>query len=339
MLTFSNLEQWRRWQHRQLGLARGVKARLSRDVTALSWFSAGPFVRAVDVVAAVDAATPSQAAAVGAPVAALVARGASVAVVAPTALSEVLGGQGFIHRRPVDLVENLRATASLSIGDHLPAGAALHAIGAAPPNRRLVIQHGILTPWSPPPPHGATVLSWSEVDAAFLGVGRPDLSVQVVGSQLLFEAAGATRPTLVDSTPIFLGQLHGAELARSVTIATVEELGERGPLIYRPHPAEVDRRSRRQHRRWSEKGLVIDWSTTPVHQLTHPITGIFSTGLLEAAAVGLPATGACVSPEPWILDLWDRYGIATTDAEATKVDPPFVAPAVTIAELIDDLGR
>ena len=339
MLTFTTIEQWRRWQHRQLGLARGIKARLARDVSDLSWFSAGSFDRMVDVAAAIDAATPSQAAAVGAPVTALLDRGATVAVVAPTALGELLGSMGLVHRRPVDLTVGVRSATSLSIGDHLPAGAALHAIACSPPDRCLVIQHGILTPWSPPPPMGTTVLSWSEADATFLLEGRPDLSADVVGSQLLFEAAREPRPLIIDPTPIFLGQLHGAELARSVTIATVEVLAGEGPLIYRPHPAEVDRRSRRQHHRWSKEGLVIDWSSTPLHELAHPVTGIFSTGLLEAAAVGLPATGTCASPEPWILDLWDRYGIATSSSESTKVGTPSVEPAAAIADLVEVLAR
>lgn len=339
MLTFTTIEQWRRWQHRQLGLARGIKARLSRDAPDLSWFSAGAIDRTVDVAAAIDAATPSQLAAVGAPVATLIDRGATLAVVAPTALGELLGDFGLRHRRPFDPADRIRASASLSIGDHLPAGAALHAMGASPPAQHMVVQHGILTPWSPPPPHGSTVLCWSQADAAFLLEGRRDLSAEVVGSQLLFEAARGRRPDAVDPTPIFLGQLHGAELARSVTVATVELLSEQGPLIYRPHPAETDRRSRRQHRRWTEQGLVVDWSSTPVHQLAHPVTGIFSTGLLEAAAVGLPAIGACASPAPWILDLWDRYDITTDGSEPTKVETPAVEPALAIAALVEAAAR
>ena len=339
MLTFTTIEEWRRWQHRQLGLSRGIKARLTREVADLSWFSAGPLDRRLDVAAAIDAATPSQAAAVGAPISVLRGRGASVAIVAPTGLGALLDDMGFGHRRPFSPTDDIRAAASLSIGDHLPAGAALHAKAMSSRQPSLVVQHGILTPWSPPPPTGSTVLCWSEDDAGFLLEGRPDLSADVIGSQLLFDAARGPRTLVADATPIFLGQLHGAELARSVTIATVAVLAAEGPLIYRPHPAEVDRRSRRQHRRWSEEGLVIDWSPTPVHQLAHPVMGIFSTGLLEAAAVGLPATGTCASPEPWVLDLWDRYGIATSRSETTRIEPPAVEPAIAILELIERIAR
>ena len=58
---------------------------------------------------------------------------------------------------------------------------------------------------------------------------------------------------------------------------------------YRPHPSERDRASRRQHARWERAGIRVDRAGGPLAELTTPVVSVFSTGVLEAAARGIPA--------------------------------------------------
>ena len=57
--------------------------------------------------------------------------------------------------------------------------------------------------------------------------------------------------------------------------------------------------------------MVVDRSGTPLRELGAPVVSVFSTGVLEAAAAGLPA---------WVLlrrsarrgspEFWERYGMS-----------------------------
>lgn len=290
----------------------------------------------MEVLIAIDADTPSQRAALRAPLEVLLGRSTPLAVLAPGQMHSELSDLGFRCLAAFDPSDEIAATAVLTVGDHLAAGAALHRIANERGIPSFVVQHGILTPWSPPPPRGSTVLCWSAMDAAFLQSGRADLSTEIVGSQLLFDAARLPAAPVASEVPTFLGQLHGAELPRATTIATVTAIAANGPLHYRPHPAETDRRSRRQHRRWLESGVQLDRGAAPLHELGHPVVGIFSTGLLEAAASGLPAFGVGVGVPAWVHELWDRYEIAPLGSSGdTRPAVPLVAPSIAI---VDRLG-
>jgi hypothetical protein len=145
-----------------------------------------------------------------------------------------------------------------------------------------------------------------------------------------------SEPTEASGVPVFLGQLHGAELDRSVTVRTVDRLAKEGPLVYRPHPAERDILSRVQHRRWARRGVVLEFANRRLAEVDRPIVGIFSTGLLEAAAAGRPAWAACVEPPEWVEELWERYSIARYGAAEPTPPPelPPTEPARAISERV-----
>jgi hypothetical protein len=63
------------------------------------------------------------------------------------------------------------------------------------------------------------------------------------------------------------------------------------------------------------------------------VVGIFSTGILEAAAAGIPAFRFCVDPPRWLGELWDRYEMAPYEGEqGTVVSVPSVEPAHRIVD-------
>jgi hypothetical protein len=228
----------------------------------------------------------------------------------------------------------------MSIGHYLPAGALAHRVATKRGLPFVVVQHGLLTPWAPPPPPGCRFLAWSDADAAFAAREWPEVRAETVGSQLLWLAGrSADRRAEAGGTPIFLGQLHGLELDRSVTIRTVNALAAEGSLVYRPHPAERDILSRLQHRRWERRGVAIERDGPPLRETNAPVIAIFSTGLLEAAAAGLPAWAACSRPPAWVEEIWSRHRISRwgSDEPTPAPDTAGREPAVLVAERVRDL--
>lgn len=234
--------------------------------------------------------------------------------------------------------------AVVSIGQHLAAGAAAHRIARELDLPEFVVQHGVLTPFAPPLPAGATVLAWSAADAAFWSGARRDVSTLVVGSQLLWQSAheAEAEPHDVDEVletmrPVFLGQLHGAELPRRTTGAAAVRFCLEHDALYRPHPAETDALSRAQHRWWRRRGVEFEDSGAPLRELAHPVVSVFSTGLLEAAARGSRAWAYCPGAPAWVHELWERYGMRRFGEEPTP-SPVTEAeePAARIARLLED---
>ncbi|MHA6513107.1 prephenate dehydrogenase [Tessaracoccus sp. Z1128] len=244
-------------------------------------------------------------------------------VVHPEGVDLRLPGVGWREATdPHQMFKEVRAVAS--IGDHLGVGAWAHALAGRRGWRQLVIQHGLLTPFSPPPPPSVEVLAWSEADAAFITEGRPDLTAQVVGSPLLAAAAANPAPHVSRfARPVFLGQLHGAELSRWSMTRSVTEFWRLTDATYRPHPREEDKLSRAQHALWHRLGMDID-ASTPVTELDRPVVSAFSTGVLEAAARGIPAWVFHMSPPPWLEEFWERYAMSRWGGEPTP--PPAVEP-------------
>lgn len=333
----SDLAGWQAWQDRQ----RGVKARIKRHVDRLRKADRAPLgltrnsSRPLDLLVALDATTPTAILALIRPLAHLAEL--SVGVVATTdSVLPLPGGSWNRSSLEIDEVSALgaRASAVLALGHYLPIGAA--AFGGARPGRFFVVQHGLLTPKAPPLAPGAHLLAWSEADADFWCSGRTDVTATAVGSQLLWEAShDRAAPPAPDTRPVFLGQLHGAELDRELLAASVERFCLDNGASYRPHPAERDRASRARHRKWEAMGMTVDRSGAPLADLTSPVVSAFSTGILEAAARGLPSWSFHLDPPPWLREFWDRYGIHQWGQAPTSAPPrSHVPPAKHIAQIL-----
>ena len=346
-----DLEAWHRWQDARLPLSRRLKrmAGVLRDI-------ARPDTRAGQVVVTrggptprvlvcLESGSPSSVLALLRPLRDL--HPEEVAVVAPVAVREHLppwtwqesGGLA------LEVMPELATGAAvvLSTGHYLPVGRTAHAaLAAADPalvSRFVTVQHGLLTPHAPPLAAGTTLLAWSEADATFWRSGRDDVETAVVGSQLLWDAAEP--PHAVpdpEARPVFLGQLHGAELPREVLAAAAEGFCRAEHAVYRPHPSERDRASLETHRRWEEAGITIDRSGVPLRELGAPVVSVFSTGVLEAAAAGLPAWVHCTDPPAWLRGFWERYDLVPWGGPPTaSPERPHLEPSLAIARRVQGM--
>ncbi len=300
------------------------------------------------VVVALDGLSPSQLASLVRPAELLVARSVPVVAVCATDPGESLAALGVALAGPLATPDRAGWSALglappravLGAGGYMRVGRAGWELAAAFGAPYLAAQHGILTPHAPPLDSGVHLLAWSEADARFWTSGRADVATSVVGSQGLWAASRSPVAPEPGAPLCFLGQLHGIELTRATTRRTVSALREEVPtFVYRPHPGERDRRSRRQHRAWRRQGVAFADADGPLLAMRSPVAAIFSTGILEAAAAGLPAFGVCTRPPPWIRELWDRYGIERWGGSGTtRVDLPAAEPAAVIADAVEALS-
>jgi hypothetical protein len=237
------------------------------------------------------------------------------------------------------LPANLRLVRSVvSAGHFLPAGNVTYHWSRALGARYLVVQHGLLTPHMAPLPYGAHLLAFTERDADFWRSGRTDVTTEAIGSELLWRAAQRApksprrmNPTRAE-TPVFLGQLHGAELPRGISGRTAAAFCKAHAADYRPHPAEVDKLSRLQHAVWKRSGIRFASASSMLDD-PRPVVSIFSTGVLEAAAAGVPSWVTCVRPPFWVQEFWERYGLRLWGGEPTPAPrQPDVQPARIVAE-------
>lgn len=227
----------------------------------------------------------------------------------------------------------------LSAAQFLSRGAAAYEFSRAIGAEYWVVQHGLLVPQAPPLPVGCTLLAFSEADAEFWASGRRDVTTHAVGSQLLYlaaqKAAGAEAQKPNDLEPIFLGQMHGAELPRASFAYASHSFLKKFGGVYRPHPSEKDKLSVLTHQLWEKEGIRIDRSGTPLNEVPNPVVSIFSTGVLEAAIRGIPAWVYHPAPPAWLVEFWDRYGMNQWGQEPTPAPvQPKKEPAQRIAELM-----
>ena len=227
----------------------------------------------------------------------------------------------------------------LSAAQFLGRGAAAYEFSRAIGAEYWMVQHGLLVPQAPPLPVGCTLLAFSEADAEFWASGRRDVTTHAVGSQLLYlaaqKAAGAEVQKQNDLEPIFLGQMHGAELPRASFAYASHSFLKKFGGTYRPHPSEKDKLSVLTHKLWEKEGIRIDRSGTPLNEVPNPVVSIFSTGVLEAAIRGIPAWVYHPAPPAWLVEFWDRYGMNQWGQEPTPAPvQPKKEPAQRIAELM-----
>lgn len=301
------------------------------------------------ILFAVDSGTPTSRAAL---LSSLLYQRVGVDVLAPgdVELPELDGEEW--TQRSLDIPDDAVSTSTgaiVSIGQHLAAGAAAHRLARRRGIPEFVVQHGALTPYAPPLPYGATLLAWSAADGEFWRSDREDVSTIDVGSQLLWQAAhespGASAGTESESPvelpdperPIFLGQLHGAELSRRLTGGAAVRFCKENNGLYRPHPAETDVLSRTQHRLWQRRGLEFAATDVPLRELPNPVVSVFSTGVLETAARGGDAWVFCPGAPGWVKEMWHRYDMRQVGGAPT---PSPVGegeePAARIARVLED---
>lgn len=212
----------------------------------------------------------------------------------------------------------------LSIGAHLQAGREASQWAQDRGIQQVVVQHGLLTPWAPPLPHGATLLSFTEQDGRFWASGRSDIVVRAVGSQALWSAAvgaaEAPEVELAERRPlVFLGQMHGRELPRREIVGqTLGFLRREAQTVYRPHPSEKDVLSRTVHQGMRRRGVAFQDTSVPLASTGADVVSVFSTGVLEAAQRGRRAWVHHDDPPPWLVEFWDRYGLARWGQEPTR---------------------
>ncbi|MBM7051409.1 RNA-binding protein [Rothia sp. ZJ1223] len=267
---------------------------------------------------------------------------ADIAVWAPTDVSNFLSAGEW--RTSIALESEVSKLTSvkaiLSTGHYMQYGAAAYRYARAMGTEFVVVQHGLMTPYAPPLPANSTLLAFTDADARFWISGRSDISYRVVGSQLFYDAAQAAageQKVNISRQPIFLGQMHGAELPRASYAKAGYTFCKENNARYRPHPQEKDKLSVLTHRLWAKMGVEIDEGLEPFKNLNNPVVSVFSTGVLEAAIRGVPAWVYHPNPPAWLEEFWDRYGMNRWGSEPTPAPSiPSQEPAQAIAQYIKE---
>ncbi|GAB3018509.1 hypothetical protein GCM10011376_00450 [Nocardioides flavus (ex Wang et al. 2016)] len=335
-----DLVAWQRWQksrHRLRQVRHAVRPGTAPQPERFVLTTYDPEPR---LLVALDSSSPTSLAALVEPLAHL---DVPLAVLSPGPAPD-LGGRRPLAQQDVsaDLPAVLRGIGVVvSLGHYLPRGERAHQWARDLGAQSIVVQHGALTPYAPPLPHGARLLAWSDADADFWRSGRTDVDHEVVGSQLLWRAGlvtggGAPSSTSggADTRLTYLGQGHAAELSRARLVHAAASFCRSQGAVYRPHPSEHDRLSRLTHDAFRRRGITVD-GTTPLAELTGPVVSVFSTGVLEAAAQGRDAWVDFPRPPAWLGEFWERYGMHRAGSSPTPAPPrQAVEPARNIAAIL-----
>ncbi|QRZ61204.1 RNA-binding protein [Rothia sp. ZJ932] len=350
-----DLSAWREWQQQADGIRKVKTALLNVPIAVTGLLGHGespeepePVVgflyshpnHSTRVLSVLDSASPTSISSLIKPLKHL---DSDVAVWASERISDVLPGDGWQETIVTEgelggLLPDLSCV--LSLGHYMKFGAAAFRLARLTQSEFIVTQHGLITPYAPPLPKESTFLAFSEDDAKFYLSGRADVNYRVVGSQLFYDAAqAATGEKKADSSgqPIFLGQMHGAELPRASYAKAGYTFCKENNARYRPHPQEKDKLSVLTHRLWARIGIEIDESREPLKNLSNPVVSVFSTGVLEAAIRGVPAWVYHPNPPAWLEEFWDRYGMNRWGSEPTPAPGiPSQEPAQAIAQYIKE---
>ncbi|WP_058235182.1 hypothetical protein [Devriesea agamarum] len=348
-----DMDAWRRWEASRHRLRRAKHALADRvrrseaDRAPARW---QVFTRegvGAPILVAIDSLTPTSKAAL---LDSLAYLRSGVLVVAPAtlplnrALADAAGGQRptshLIDATPEELAAAVDqaggAKAVVSLGHHLPVGELVHNLARSRSWPSYVVQHGALTPYTPPLPQDTTLLAWSAADADFWTVGRHDVRSVVVGSQLLWQAGHRPHEGWIGEAPVFLGQMHGIELPRRLMGRAALRFCRDNDAAYRPHPSEKDIASRLRLDMWKRFGLQIAPTDVPLSKLDRPVVAVFSTGVLESAARGIASWVYCPGAPAWVREFWDRYNMRAWGGEPTSAPViPEDEPAVSVAQILD----
>ena len=307
----TDLEAWQAWlasRNRVRQLKTAVRQRVSTPAPVDIVVALRGQPRALAVL---EAASPSHLDAYERPALML----DEVAIAFPRALSERYeGGQWQLvdWAQAADSQLLAKVERVLAPGHYLGVSTEVYAWARARDIEFLVEQHGLLTPFMAPLAAGARALVWSQADGEFWAI-----------------KVSAT------AQPLFLGQLHGAEIGRSYMAQVSERFCRDTGAIYRPHPSEKDKASRLIHAYWRRRGIEFDPGTSPLFETNRPVVSVFSTGTLEAAARGIPAWVYAPNAPSWVHSFHTRYGLSRwSDIPTVAPQVPALEPATAIAQIL-----
>lgn len=333
-----DLKRWQAWQDRQRRLSRWANrarhaASAEHSVTPL--MITGP--PDAEVIVAFDTTNPPMVRTFAAVIRTLRAQGTTVAVV--DAGDARLRGEIAAPTEALD-PQLLHAAVYLSIGHFARVGQSAWRASRRSGGRFTILQHGLLTPFTPPLAVGSHLLAWSDADAVYWSAARADISTATVGAPPLVwareDASTKTGGSSLDR-PLFLGQMHGAELPWRTKVGTAVYFCRRTGAEYRPHPSEQSALARAAHRLLRTAGVTFESGGPALSAERRPVVSMFSTGLLEAAAAGLHTYGFAVRPPQWLEAFWERYQIGRWPDRPTQLDPSLIPG--TSAEVVSSIVR
>ena len=237
----------------------------------------------------------------------------------------------------MDLCALTEVVTVMALGHYMGFGGAAYRLTQRTGARFVTVQHGLHTPYAPPLAPGTHLLAFSEADAHFWISDRTDVTYDVVGSQLFWDAAQKPKVDITElgEPVVFLGQMHGAELPRASFVRATLKFVKKHRAVYRPHPQEKDKLSRVVHALMKKIGVTIDESQQPLNQVNNPVVAIFSTGIIEAAIRGVPSWAYHPDPPEWLTEFWERYGMSQWgDSPTPSPSLPQIEPARSIATII-----
>lgn len=245
------------------------------------------------------------------------------------------GWTGRLLTDPSLVLEEASVSSVLSSGEAGEVSRAVHEAARADGVPVRVLQASMLTPFTPPPPPDAELLTWSAQDGEFWRSGRADTTVTEVGAQRLWELAHETVAEVEDGPPVFVAHLRDERLSRTVGVRSVESALRREPMRLLPHRDDADALSRAALALWRRRG--VDVLDARRELPSAPVVGVRRMELLESAARGIPVRVHAPGAPRWLQELWERYDLRPLGSGDPTPPPhiPSAEPATAIAELID----
>ncbi|WHF24073.1 hypothetical protein QJS66_07630 [Kocuria rhizophila] len=222
-------------------------------------------------------------------------------------------------------------------------------LGGRPRGRVRRRPRGLLTPFAPPASDSLLLrVSPSRTPRSTAGGGG--VSSRVVGSQLLWDHVPAEHRVRVRraTAPVFLGQLHGAELrAGTAPVRPSSSARARG---FPGRPGERTDSSRAQHAVWRARGLAVDRVGDALAEVDAPVGSVFSTGCARGRRARSSRPRHAPRPAALARGLLAGSGVATAERDArrcrrragrhrhTRAAVPAEEPARAVARILRELA-